>query len=170
MKEPVEQLVSLKVAKMAKDRGFNVKTSSVWLEDEQQEHHYSTIPLDWNKHEGLVSLPTLSQLHRWLREVQFIHVRVWPEYYKNGFNWNMQVTWWLGDIEGGDEMDDYPFYNGTFSYGDNGQFKSYEHALENGLIIGMKMMEYDRLIGESLSNEEWMEIHKNMIGYFKDEE
>ena len=162
-REPVEDIVTVGLARMAKLVGFNLKTSSVWLDETDYAHHYSATPLDWNRHEDMVSLPTLSQLQKWLRDEHDIHVVITPEYYEDGFTWNMQVLWWLGE--------DYPdkyisTYGGTMSYGDTGQFDSYEHALENGLRLAIKRMEYPMNPDYDMPRDEYNEIHKVLIGYW----
>lgn len=165
MKENVEPIVTVELGEMLKNEGFNLKAQSVWLSDEEYAHHYSVVPLDWNKHEGMISLPTLSQAKQWFRETFDIDVNVWAEFYKDGYTWNVQVMWWTNQ---NDTNGDFPFHNGTMSYGDNGEFDSYEHALENGLRLAVKRLEYPMGVDDSLSNEETQELHKVLTGYFKD--
>ena len=73
-----DQLVSLKVAKLAKEKGF----------DEVVDYFYNSLypkgveNINCLKHSdgdngGFISLPSQSLLQRWLREKYFIHVEVW---------------------------------------------------------------------------------------------
>ena len=162
LREPIEDIVTVELGWMAKSRGFNRKTTSVWLDEEEQFHHYSVVPLDWNRHDDMVSLPSLSNLQKWLREEFDVHVIITPEYYEDGFTWNVQVLWWLGEDN---PHKDITTYGGTMSYGDSGNFDSYEHALENGLRLAIKRMEYPMNPDYDMTRDEIIELNNVLIGY-----
>jgi len=79
----------------------------------------------------------LYDIQKFLRDVHKIEVRVWAEYYLTGINWNVQALKFnlskeyqhLGFIE-----------NGTRIYGDNGEYDTYEQALEKGLELGLNLI------------------------------
>lgn len=71
-------------------------------------------------------LLTMILIQKWLRDVHNKHVQITAEYYSDGINWNVQVLWL-------DENDHHDYTGGTMMYGDNGEFSTYEAALEFGL-------------------------------------
>lgn len=79
-----------------------------------------------------VQAPRQSVLQTWLREEFHTHVEVTTEFYRKGINHLVQVLIW--DV--GKEI----FYHKscTGKYGDNGEFKTYEEALEFGLQKALK--------------------------------
>ena len=48
-----------------------------------------------------------------------LRIAIHPEYYRNGINWNYQITWYLPKEEW-----DKNLYNGTPYYGDNAEYPS----------------------------------------------
>lgn len=78
-----------------------------------------------------------TSLQRWLREVHQIEVRVTGEYYIDGVNWNVQALKW--NLSAKFEDTDF-IEEGSFSYGDNGEYPTYEEALEKGLQEALKLV------------------------------
>lgn len=74
---------------------------------------------------------TMFLIQKWLRDVHKKDVSIIPEYYKDGINWNWQVLW-------SDPLNDYDYKGGTGMYGDNGEYSTYEEALETGLQYTLK--------------------------------
>lgn len=85
-----------------------------------------------NKHKA-ISAPTIDLASKWFREVHGYNIWVVPEYYRNGINWNVQVTWYLPK----EEWTGHNIYNGTMMYGDNGEFKTFEEALSFGVELAI---------------------------------
>jgi hypothetical protein len=114
-----EQLISFETAKLAKQNGFEFEKVSV------------------DKHHDSIQVCTQSSLQRWLREIHQIETRIWAEHYPNGTNWCCQALQWdlTLDFKTSDLIK-----NGTFAFGDNGEFKTYEEALEFILQEAVKMI------------------------------
>ena len=81
-----EELVSHKVAKLAKEKGFDIPTlyaydqnGELWF-DEMYAINYNDSPYS----KEVVSAPTQALLQRWLREVHNINYYVIPSYTNNG--------------------------------------------------------------------------------------
>ena len=78
-----EELTSLKTAKKAKEKGFNLKVRSMFLEDKLYEDtntkgNYNDVKWvrTWRNSpvDDTISAPTQSLLQRWLREVHKINI------------------------------------------------------------------------------------------------
>jgi hypothetical protein len=68
--------------------------------------------------------PTFSQAFRWFREKYGFYYTIWPEFYRDGINFNWQILWYLPK----DEWTKYVISDGTGQYGDNGEYPSQEEA------------------------------------------
>ena len=87
------------------------------------------------------SAPTQSLLQRWCREKHNKHIQITTDYYLDGINWNYQILWpdetffdEEGTYDGGDVGNlAFEHFDGTGMYGDNGEYNTYEKALEAGL-------------------------------------
>jgi hypothetical protein len=77
-----------------------------------------------NKVNKFTLAPTFSQAFRWFREKYGLYHTIWPEFYKDGINFNWQILWYLPK----DEWTKYVISNGTMEYGDNGEYPSQEEA------------------------------------------
>lgn len=98
-----EQLITFDTAKLAKEKGFNVKcichlTGKAHIPiniSYDVDNHHTVKIIDWNNSDTNISVPTQSLLQRWLREVHGIVVFIAPMiphcdsfgvtiYYENG--------------------------------------------------------------------------------------
>lgn len=68
-----------------------------------------------NKH--ITKAPTWSEAIEFLEQLGYI-VSISPELYIDGINWLWQILWYL-PIE---EQSTHDIYDGTYSYGDNGEY------------------------------------------------
>ena len=117
-----EKLISFEVAKLAKEKGF--RSNNTFLYNLE-----TGIPTNkWIP--GGISAPTQGLLQKWLRETHNMFVVVTPEFYIDGINHNVQVLTYDPNKE---ESDCYDNNKCTGMYGDNGEFETYERALEFGL-------------------------------------
>jgi hypothetical protein len=82
--------------------------------------------------------PTYSQAFRWMREKYGLYHYIVPEFYVNGINFNWQILWYLPK----EEWTEYNISDGTFMYGDNGEYPTQESA-ENACLD--KLVEIVRL-------------------------
>lgn len=81
-----DKLISFSTAKLAKEKGFNVKC----------DNHYGYCPnhgdgADWYFNVGepgvkFISVPTQSLLQKWLREVHSIHINIGTIAFNRGIN------------------------------------------------------------------------------------
>ena len=68
--------------------------------------------------------PLYQQAFEFLREkFRFYHTII-PEYYTKGINFNWQLSWYLPK----EEWTEHRIWDGTFLYGDNGEYPSYKDA------------------------------------------
>lgn len=74
---------------------------------------------------------TQSEVQEWLRKKHDCFVVVTPEAYDDGVNWNVQVLFYDATEDGCWAR------NSTGMFGDNGEFPTYEDALEFGLKIAL---------------------------------
>jgi len=124
----IEQLISLEVAKLAKKKGFDITTKSFYGCDNPSSgspNKLITISLKKEggiqSQKGTVVYDASGQhiLQKWLREIHDIHVE--PYFIKskpNLYNFEINNKRWNGI-----------------------RFYKYEHALEKGLLEGLKLIE-----------------------------
>ena len=108
-----EQLVSFEVAKLAKDVGFNLKTHYCYLDE------YNFKP--FIEKVKCMSAPTQSLIQKWLRETYSIYISI-----KTHLNLD------------GKYLFSFNYYLNNKIVKNNKRFKTYEEALENGLIECLK--------------------------------
>jgi len=137
-----EILVSLELAKLAKEKGFNLKVYGFYKGEELVLENQLTdvvlgiddILYNYNKNNS-VSAPTQSLLQKWLREVHGIIVTSKPyqDDVSNETDEDIEFqTLWENEI-----LDVKDSYN-VFS--DNTFYHSYEEALEIGLQEALKLI------------------------------
>ena len=130
-----EECISFETAKLAKEKGFDIKCSSHWstydndgllnnflsIEDGiSRNYNNYKYPYITNKKEELFSAPTQTLLQRWLRETKNIIISV------------------MFEISSYELFIDDGYYNGSVGF-DN-TFDTYEEALEYGLLEALKLI------------------------------
>jgi hypothetical protein len=111
-------LIQFNTAKLAREKGFKFQNAA-----------------SENDYQG--ENPTQSELQKWLREKHNIYVIITEEFYTDGINHNIQIlTYDLSNVENNYINND----KSTKIYGDNGEFKTYEKALEFGLQKALKLI------------------------------
>lgn len=140
-----ESYVSFNTAKMLKEAGFEEMVNSCFMyDDKADEYEYEfvngyaivkkALRDNYNGYENTISRPTQALAVRWLREVHGIHVVITEEAYTNGINYLWQVLIYNPlSIDCWDNKS-------TGMYGDNGEYKTYEEALEAGLREAIKLI------------------------------
>jgi hypothetical protein len=73
---------------------------------------------------GICEVPLFQQAFKWFRDIHGLYHTIWPEFYRDGINFNWQILWYLPK----DEWTKYVISNGTGQYGDNGEYPSQEEA------------------------------------------
>jgi len=132
-----EELVTFEIAKLAKEKGFNLKTEKFYIKNGEI-HNYESYDYyknkridfkdyfdDWNKNnrgdepDKRFSAPTQCLLQKWLREKHNTHIDIWynvlTEKYRIEF------------ISGSEPLEDR-------------ELKTYEEALEEGLYKALKLI------------------------------
>jgi hypothetical protein len=131
-----EQLISFETAKLAKEKGFNLKcyhrVSFIW---QDKPTHYLGNYLDTNSEnvDGMYSAPTQSLLQKWLREVH--NINIFMTFKPNIKKWDF--------IPYSMDMNakEYIKYNSEYTKQNNERrFDTYEEALEIGLQEGLKLI------------------------------
>jgi len=111
-----EQIVSLKVAELAKEKGFNIDVINYYNKKGQLDctEEYDTdrlVKTNWN--DGLGSYPTLAEdvkysapsqslLQKWIRETRGVHIQIYRN--ASGYYWGMCKAdsgtdlGWSGDV------------------------------------------------------------------------
>lgn len=115
----------------------NTKGFTKWFEDYAELQHGLKGWLDTDTYLDEVELPTelyLTLIQTFLR-TKNIEVRVWAEYYSDGINWCCQALKWNLALKAEDFIE-----HGTFQYGDNNEYPTYELALEKGIHEGLKFI------------------------------
>lgn len=116
-----DTLVSFQVAKLAKEKGFNIHCM-YYYEDNQTLECNEKFP--YNSFDDELFAPTQSLLAKWLREVRNIHISTWYDT--------------VGTNNGKYHSKIYKSVN-TIIHGTRG-FKSYELALEEGLLQALQLI------------------------------
>ena len=112
-----EQLISFETAKLAKEKGFNEKCIFHYLDSGELYAYDSGNRSARINNNSIIYTPTQSLLQKWIREVH--NIDIWVERYLR---------------EG-----DY-FCKSTSFYDNQNPHKTYEEALEAGLIEALKLI------------------------------
>lgn len=123
--------ISLEVAKLLKEKGYDEPCLTAYDKAGNIGSQYTVI--NWNKeYDWAISRPTLYEAQKWLREKYNCYVQVTHEAYKTGVNNLVQVLFY-------EPNDDDCWSNeSTGMYGDNAEFKTYEEALNFGILEALK--------------------------------
>ena len=136
-----ETIVSFKVAKLAKEKGFENKTPHKLRR--VYYNHLGEVNGDVTKYikafvnkedttkYTTVDAPTQSLLQKWLRDKHNIDVVTSPERYIDGINYLVQAQKW--DLNSDPETNVNFVIQSSYWFNDNGEYPTYEEALEKGL-------------------------------------
>ena len=116
--------VTFETAKLAKKKGFDIKTTHYYLGDEKNHilnisKEYSIEGLNWNLRSTRISAPTQSLLAKWLREEHNIHLIAYKNINIDGYDWCYITTDGITNIN---------------------SYKTYEEAYEIGLQEALKLI------------------------------
>jgi hypothetical protein len=78
---------------------------------------------EWGSH--TLKAPLYSQAFKWFRDEYGLYTTFIPEFYKDGINFNWQILWYLPK----EEWTERNIMNGTYLYGDNGEYPTQEEAI-----------------------------------------
>lgn len=121
-----EQLITFQVAKLAKEKGFNITTQVIYNDGgyKLNNGYYPDL------HQEDIAAPTQTLLQRWLREVHNLFVWVFPENNGETFGWEIDESF-------KDKYKELP--DGEYDLMDY-SYKTYEEALEVGLQEALKLI------------------------------
>lgn len=124
-----ETLANLELSKLAKDKGFDWEVRDSYSLNPKSNNHLIDEDYleDWNS-VGAVSAPSLSLLQKWLREVHNIDIEV-------------SIYGILHKKPEGYKVTVYSIKTVLFSWKTGGIHKSYEDALEAGLLTALEYIE-----------------------------
>lgn len=130
MKSEDNKSMKEKLIKLAKESGFvsNIISSTPWKYSTREDDRY----MMW-----------MTSISKWLRETHDCHVYIRPEPYNTGINLNWQVLFY--NSQSVTCWDD----RSTGLYGDNGEYKTYESALEAGLHKALELIQEQNPKGKS---------------------
>lgn len=144
-----DELIGFEVARLAKEKGFNVPTLYCFLLDGSEqfssgdEGDYALYNHNlWDYY----SRPTQTLLARWLREVHKIHVHpvLQCEFYHYADDEDfIEYGYLLNDLRNPNPSNDVtPYNNGIdcFYVNQEGKYWTYEESLEEGLKEGLKLI------------------------------
>lgn len=132
-----ENIISFKVAKLAKEKGFKAISRyghEASLYDKDGTHVYYTNYgfMGSGLNDEYISAPTQSVLQKWLRDVHDIHVNPWCN--ASGWAWELERT-------NGTHISLMGIDDNVFEIEpESGMFKTYEEALEAGLQEALKLI------------------------------
>lgn len=116
-----DEIVGYDVAKLAKEKGFDVPTFGYYRID-TKDWYRTDVYDDWNDSTIRYSAPTQSLLQRWLREEKGIHIII-----DGGFQWGVE------DLQRHFMDRDIQVEIGAF-----GLFDTYEEALHDALLYALQ--------------------------------
>ena len=129
------QIITLETAKLAKQKNYNYSfvQNDTYILRNVYNRNGDVIRKDFLDDTDYPAC-TQSELCKWLRDSYKCFFTIIPEFYKSGINFNVQVLFYNPeDPICSDEKS-------TGLYGDNGEFQTYEEALEFGLQTALKLI------------------------------
>lgn len=133
-----KDFVTLEVAKLLKEKGFNEECYTYYIDDAliyyvnpNKNNIYENSglrlknPMDQYLSSSGFLAPTLCQAQKWLREKHSCYVQVTHETHKTEVKNLVQVLFYESD-------------KSTDKYGDNAEFDTYEDALNFGILKALK--------------------------------
>lgn len=135
-----DKLVSFTVGKLAKEKGFNIKTKPFYNGLQNNKLVESDLIGTANQLNDWYPAPTQSLLRRWLREVHGIIIEI--DCYSDIENSYYEVLIY-------NPFDPIESENGMNI--PNNEYRTYEEALERGLVEALKLITMEKLIIENLA-------------------
>lgn len=132
-------IVSFELAMLAKEKGFDLLCIYAYCEANKRDsidHILCTnsnpfgvyqIPKNWNQgYQTRCSAPTLDEVQKWLREKHKIHIEIVVQDFSDGYIWRYGI---------------FPIGESRTHAIYNGEFKTFEQALEAGIIRALNNIE-----------------------------
>jgi hypothetical protein len=139
-----EEIVKYETAKLARKKGFKILVDDAYF----MANDNGEITLGLSNYDepiyGEIKAPTQSLLQKWLREIHNIDVDVVRDsevHYQDETRWIVKASNW-NDIR----VKDFPIAQLKFpNTSHHTDFKSYEEALEKGLIEGLNFIDDEKI-------------------------
>lgn len=152
-----DKLIGFDTAKLAKEKGFQVKTESNYYNtfgynetiygsgkyhDDELGTEWIEPKTGWLLHsrpkdvKDIFCAPTQSLLQKWLRDVH--NIIVLPHYTRGENVWN-----WFVNLEDRINTSEILWHDADLKAGINYDFPTYEEALEAGLVYGLNQIKND---------------------------
>jgi len=139
-----EEIVKYETAKLARKKGFKILVDDAYF----MANDNGEITLGLSNYDepiyGEIKAPTQSLLQKWLREIHNIDVDVVRDsevHYQDETRWIVKASNW-NDIR----VKDFPIAQLKFPNTSNHtDFKSYEEALEKGLMEGLNFIDDEKI-------------------------
>ena len=139
-----EEIVKYETAKLARKKGFKILVDDAYF----MANDNGEITLGLSNYDepiyGEIKAPTQSLLQKWLREIHNIDVDVVRDsevHYQDEIRWIVKASNW-NDIR----VKDFPIAQLKFpNTSHHTDFKSYEEALEKGLIEGLNFIDDEKI-------------------------
>jgi hypothetical protein len=136
-----DQLVTFDIAKLAKEKGFNEEVRD-WYnptqDDELKPEGGGDMLEKYNSTDHLLSAPTQSLLQRWLRELHFTFINI--AIYKDREECDTTYDYAITDLNNPYDINDNEIFKEDYGITEDRLFKTYEQALEKGLIETLKLI------------------------------
>ena len=142
----MEQVISVKTAKLAKEKKFNIKCPYWYGCDNpasgENSNKLMCTPYRVDELQGQISdqegtmiysAPTQSLLKKWLRKEHKIHVNAYPNSDNEG---NEPIKWFYSYISRYDNS----IHDDAFGCSSDEEFDSYENALEQALFESLELI------------------------------
>ena len=134
-------IISFETAKLAKEKRFDIEVMTLYNENKEIKYHPLFNLYNWNQDNPPInqySAPTQSLLQKWLREKHEIHVNPVANFYnkKKLMGYIYTIDKFIDNIHDGIYYDKEQIH----SLGDVQMFETYEQALEQGLLEGLKLI------------------------------
>jgi hypothetical protein len=144
-------LITFKTAKLAKEKGFNLRIQKFYLHKGVKDVDLKKHPVpklnsvdnelrysNWNNRASRTSAPTQSLLQRWLREVHklFINIGIFKESDEEPIVYDYAIT----DLNIPYDINEEEIFLKDYGIEKERDFKTYEEALEKGLQETLKLL------------------------------
>ena len=150
-----EELITFETAKLAYEKGYTREVVGISFSSTRRNYYNAKGELNgdctdfikdvlkYGREKAKVKhiiYPATSQslLQKWLREEHNIDVVMDPERYTDGVNYMVQAQKW--DLKADDEINPNFIVKGSYWFNDNGEYPTYEEALEKGLQEALKLI------------------------------
>lgn len=129
-------IIQFETAKLLKEKGFEQDIYPCYADDGKI-HTWAYFSIS-NPNSNSYYAVEQYLIQKWLREIHNIDIVISPERYRDGVNYLVQAQKW--DLNSNPDVNPNFVIKGSFWYNDNGEYPTYELALEKGLQEALKLI------------------------------